>query len=79
MPQRPVRLWGLSDRQLAIIFKVAEPLEPDKRARLLERLGAHFRHAGRYGLVKDDQLEAALVKALAGLQQGTADKWRPFQ
>jgi hypothetical protein len=70
--QRPIRLFGLTERQLLLVFRIAEPLEPDKRAVLLERLGAHFRLAGRWGKVRDAELEEALRRALAGLQQEPA-------
>jgi len=68
---------ALSDAQLQTLMVAAKQLEPDKRAVLLERLGAELRLRHRPGgrgafHPSDDDIELAMRTALTGLLQGAA-------
>jgi hypothetical protein len=62
---------ALSDHQLELVMTAAGPLDPAKRATLMERIAGQLRlRAGRY--VTDDDVERATRTALKGLVQGSA-------
>ena len=63
--------FSLSDRQLAELMQVAEPLDPSKRLVLVERVAAALRLNGN-GHPTDDDVRRALDRAMHGLRHDAA-------
>lgn len=62
---------ALSDSQLYSVMQAAQPLDPSKRATMMERVAAQLRLTGaRYP--SDDDVARAIKLAMAGLQHAPA-------
>jgi len=74
VPQSLFRLTmlTLTDKQLKLVMTAAQPLDPDKRALLLERVAAQLQFAVGGARPRDDDIEAACRRSLEGLLQGAA-------
>jgi hypothetical protein len=63
--------FALPDRQLALVMTAATPLDPSKRATLLERVASHLRRIG-VRRPTDSDVDRAIKAAMSELLQGSA-------
>jgi hypothetical protein len=62
---------ALTDTQLRIVMTAAQPLSPDKRGVLLERIAGHLQQLG-YRHVQDADVERAISSSLKGMLHAPA-------
>jgi hypothetical protein len=60
---------SLTDEQLHTVMKACAPLDPSKRAVLIERVAAQLRQLAGCRRPSDGDVELALRAAMAGLRQ----------
>jgi hypothetical protein len=63
--------FALTERQLALVMTAATPLDPSKRATLLERVASHLRRIS-VRQPTDSDVDRAIKAAMRGLLQGSA-------